>query len=245
MFAEINKSAIKAGKARGWCLLVLTTALFALLSADAGAFTLDVAGCDANNQCNTPVSGFKWLLEEDNTNQSQPGVRTGSSIGLDIHNSYAPVVSKGSSATSTADIDVPEPGKRYFISVLPDSGYAMSGMSFDGGQNSVTVKVHQFPIPTAQISVLVFQDHNPINNVPDMGEAGLADFSVILFDLGGQMSQDVFGNPLGTTYDALGNVLVLGNGEIITDADGKALIKTQTQRYRMGPDRHYRGHARH
>ena len=52
---------------------------------EAEGFTLDVIGCDAANTCNVTVGGFRWLLEEDNTVQSPPGVRVPDSIGLSIH----------------------------------------------------------------------------------------------------------------------------------------------------------------
>ena len=50
---------------------ISAAALFSLffLSTGVQAFTVNVVGCDADNNCNLPVSGFRWLLEEDNTNQ--------------------------------------------------------------------------------------------------------------------------------------------------------------------------------
>lgn len=189
------------------------------------AFTLNVVGCDSSNTCNLPVSGFRWLLEEDNTTQSPPGVRVGNSISLTIHNSHAPVTAKGEVVGSSATITAPDASKRYYLSVLPDSGFTLSGISIAAGQSSATVYVHQYPIPTAQISVFVFKDHDPINNIPDAAEVGLEGFSLLVFDQAGQMSQDAFGNPLGTTYDSNGTVTGIGTGVIKTDATGNALIK--------------------
>ena len=68
--------------------------------------------------------------------------------------------------------------------------------------------VQSSPLVAAQIVVLAFEDNHPINGEPDQdGEAGLAGFSVRINDgggrygqIGGQVSVDVFGNPLGTTY---------------------------------------------
>lgn len=207
--------------------LVTILAAFVLLFAPlvVSAFTLNVVGCDASNNCNLPVSGFRWLLEEDNTIQSPPGVRVPDSIGLSIFNSHAPVSSQGAVVGSSATIAVPNPSQRYFISVLPDSGFSMSGTSVAVGQATVTVYVHQYPIPTAQISVFVFQDHDPINNAPDLEEPGLEGFTLLVFDQGGQMSLDALGNALGTTYNPDGSVLTPGTGIIRTGPDGKALIK--------------------
>jgi large repetitive protein len=99
--------------------------------------------------------------------------------------------------------------------VLPQSGYQMGGAQVRPGQTSVTVTVNPQPIPTAQISVFAFNDNQPLNNAPDLPqEQGLAGFSVLLFEpagsygiAGGQVSQDAYGNPLGTTYNADGSVM--------------------------------------
>jgi hypothetical protein len=193
------------------------------------AFTLNVVGCDSSNTCNLPVSGFRWLLEEDNTIQTPPGVRVGNSISLSIHNSHAPVVATGEvSGTSTTTIAAPNPSQNYVISVLPASGFSLGGTTIAAGQATANVYVHQYPIPTAQISVFVFKDHDPINNIPDAVEVGLPNFTILVFDQAGQMSQDAFGNPLGTTYNADGTVLAIGTGVITTDATGNALVKYLT-----------------
>jgi hypothetical protein len=172
---------------------------FALIGQnDAYAFTVNVV--DTNGDA---VSGFRWLVEEDNTNQSPPGIRVPDSIGVDIHKSHAPVVASGSSAGSSASITTDvhgtplDPAKRYYVSVLPNSGYTLGGIGVAPGQASATAVVHALPLPTAQVSVLVFEDHNTINNVFDQGERGLGGFTITLSDMGGPLSQDAFGNPLG------------------------------------------------
>lgn len=209
-----------------WSLVLLVVLLMgALIEPVAQAFMLNVVDQN-NNPINTT---FRWLLEEDNTNQPVPGLAVADSIGVDIHKSHAPVIAKGQSRSADAFVDVPA-DKRYMVSVLSDSGYAMGGASVAIGQNSVTVYVNPLPIPTAQISVLVFKDHNSINNAFDNpAEPGLADFTITISDAGGQVMQDVFGNPLGTTYavDEMGNPVVdiMGTGEIKSDANGEALIK--------------------
>jgi hypothetical protein len=209
--------------------LITAAALIGLLfqAASVQAFTLNVVGCDANNNCSVAVGGFRWLLEEDNTTQSPPGVRVGNSIGLDVHNSHAPVAAKGSATGGSASIAVPDAAKRYYVSVLPEAGFSISGAMVEVGATAVTVKVHQHPLPTAQISILVFKDHNPIDNTPNLGEVGIAGASIKIFDQAGQMSQDGCGNPLGTTYSAgdCASVLSMGNGTILTDANGQAYIK--------------------
>lgn len=217
-------------------LLLLSCILCLVMVNDANALTLTVTGCDATNNCATPVAGFRWLLEEDNTNQKTPGIRVPDSISLDIHNSHAPVVCTGTGVTIDATVcplgDFAN--KRYYITVLPDAGYTLGGNQIAAGQSGVTVYVHQHPIPTAQISVIVFKDHNPINNILDAGEAGIGGSAVLLFDTAGAMSTDVFGNPLGTLYRNNDiNQPIIGSGALTTctqaEVDAYALAANKTE----------------
>jgi uncharacterized repeat protein (TIGR01451 family) len=129
--------------------------------------------------------------------------------------------------------------KRYFVSIAAE-GFQMGGapVVFSGSGTTATatatVYLNQYPVPPAQISIFVFNDNNPINGAPDLPvENGLAGFHVRLIEAGGtygqsggEVTQDAFGNPLGTTYsDDQGTVLQRGSGIIRTNADGVALIK--------------------
>ncbi len=212
--------------------VILVSFLFglwgALLPGDSHAFTLNVV--DGNG--NPITGGFRWLLEEDNTVVAVPGAVVNNSIGLTIHKSHAPVITKGNSGgASSSNVGV-APSMRYFVSVLPDSGYANGGTVVDVGQGTVTVTVHSLPLPTAQISVLAFMDQNPINNGKDEHEEGLGGCTVFIADVGGQLSQDAFGNPLGTQYQfdpATGNPILDVNGDPIVTVMGTGLITTLTQ----------------
>jgi len=192
-------------------------------------------------------SGFRWLLEEDNTNQTPPGVSTASSLSLDIHKSYAPPVAAGSSASGSTSLTVPDPTQPYFISAMPDSGYTIGGASVPAGADAVNVIVTKYDIynqafpntagiPTAQVSVLVFEDNASINNAPDLpNEQGLEGFDIIIMDNAGRVMQDAFGNMLGTTYTEVCDgavppnctveVQTPGNGIIRSDINGEAYIK--------------------
>jgi hypothetical protein len=206
-------------------LLFLTCAFFWAGRAD--AFILNVVGADGGN-----VGSYRWLLEEDVTYKVNPAVTDPDPLAVNFHKSYMPVASKGTGTGST-DITV-DTAKHYFVSVLPDSGYAMGGAQVPPGvvDQIITVTVQELPLPTAQITILVFED-TTINGIPDIPEEqGLEGFDILLFDAGGrygvsggQVSQDAFGNPLGTTYDTNGNVLTTGTGIIKTGADGSAAIK--------------------
>ena len=201
-----------------WCLLISVCLL--VTAGVSQAFTLKVVDQNGN-----PVKGFRWLVEEDTTYEVIPGAIVSDSPGVNIHKSYAPVVRTGHTVGAQAGVGVPAT-KRYAVTVLPDEGHALGGANVKAHQGSVTVIVQTYPIPTAQISVLAFHDNNPINNTPDQPfEEGLADFSLLVFDQFGQISQDAFGNPLGTTYNADGTVNVIGTGVIRTDANGQAFVK--------------------
>ena len=204
---------------------LITAFLVSLLWAgSAAAFTFTVVDGQG-----VPVTNYRWIVQEDTTYKVVPGAMVQDPLSVRFHRSYAPVIAAGNSANPTSAVPSTKP---YFLSVLPDSGFAMGGASVEVGQNFVQVVVQKTPIPTAQISVFVFEDSHPINNAPDLPqERGLGGFSIQLFDAGGRygvsggrMSQDAFGNPLGTTY-ANGNVLKMGDGTIKTDSNGVALIQ--------------------
>ena len=217
-----------------WSLVIMMTWIpIVFFQSRANAFTLSVV--DDSGVAFT--QGFRWLVEEDTTHPVDPGTHVSDSLSVSIHKSYAPVVltgSKNSSASNSVSINVPGT-KRYAVSVLANkSGYTMGGTNVAIGQNQVTVTLHKEPLQTAQISVFVFYDNTPINNAPDVPfEPGLANFSIIIYDQLGQMSQDAFGYPLGTEFtpgcdvSTLGDACVttMGNGVILTDATGNAVVR--------------------
>lgn len=241
-------------------LAVLLTTGLLFQAASAWALTVEVVGHNrAPDQTTetgtTPVTGFRWVLQEDATIPVTPGVAPPPGVAPmagRLHTSHMPVIASGYStpgdlAALSAAID---PTQRYYLSVLPYSGYAMGGGPIAAGQTDITIDVNGYPLPTAQISVLVFKEIN-INGAPDFPQEeaasqgiDLSDFSILLFDAagqygvaGGQVLEDAFGNPLGTTYvhnlsgipvlnpDGSPMVDVLGSGVIKSDAGGNALIE--------------------
>jgi hypothetical protein len=191
------------------------------------------------------ASGFRWLLEEDNSYVTTPGVATPNAamgavpgdpsytLAVNVHHSHAPVVCAGDTQPANAAdpppaAPVPGPSfvvidasncpgfsstKRYLVSVLPwhttpagaspnaQRGATMSGRPIAPGQRNSTVVVHGHPVPTGQITVVVFWDNQPTNAAYDQpAETGLPGFDLIVTDPVGKVLQDAFGNPLGTTY---------------------------------------------
>ncbi|MFH0726741.1 MAG: hypothetical protein V2B19_10395 [Pseudomonadota bacterium] len=216
-----------------YVLLTFLACIGLLFSLNAHALSLNVQGVNG-----IPIAGgYHWTIEEDRTyhvpldgnNNPVPDPNT---LSVSFHSSYMPVVASGDESSAFPALD---PAKYYYVSVIPKTSgsYSIGGAPFKGGAGSVAVTLNQLPLPTAQITIFVFNDNFPINNAPDLPEEqGLAGFSIILEDGGGRYGMsagtqmmDAFGNPLGTTYNPDGSVAVMGTGVIVTDVNGEATIK--------------------
>ena len=255
-----------AHKAALGCSLLFASVL-AVSTAQAQQVNINVVTPDPlNPSILLPVDGFRWLIEEDTTWDIKPGVPTGKNLSTGFHSSYSPLAAKGESAIGNAtpvissDLDA---AKRYYISVTPHAGYTIGGAEIKAGATTVDVVVNPLPLPTAQISILVFEDFSPINgaadfpeedpslsvnpgriNDPDGGSFDPTQFRILLEEAGGRygatggaVTQDAFGNALGTEYeydvdgnavldiDGTPNILTPGSGVINPAADGSVLIK--------------------
>ncbi|MGC9357235.1 MAG: hypothetical protein ACP5GX_05190, partial [Anaerolineae bacterium] len=141
-----------------------------------------------------------------------PGVRTVPG--------WAPVYTQGDQddLNETVGIDLP-PGD-YLISVMAD-GYKVDGEHFTvplPEPGLITVAVHPLPLPPAQMVIKVFDDRAMTNGQYDAPvEAGLEGFRAILNDIAGEITTDVFGNPICSEYERD------GNGDIIYDGDGNPI----------------------
>ncbi len=237
---------------------VLGGALMALSSTLSQAITIEVVRPDGT-AINVP---FRWVLQEDKTWDVVPGVTgtlavppttRGDTLSLKFHRSHMPVVESGQTANvngTAATTTTLAADKRYFLSVLPNSVggtgedrgtpvFQMAGVPIRAINGTipanVRVIVNPTPIQTAQISVLVYHDSNPINNAPSAvgtQEYGLCGWDVHMYDAGGtygasggRVGFDAFGNPLGTTYLPNGDVDVIGQLVIKTDPNGVYRIK--------------------
>lgn len=237
---QMARSAVFGRSAQKWYWLMaaLLTAGFVFTP---GARALEVNLVDgADKPLNIP---YRFTIERDDTYHHVPGVSGDadptSALSLNFDKSYMPLVLTGNSVDDAIALAgfTGEADAHYFISVLPtDPGaYNMGGAPIRPEQTSVTVRLNSLPTPTAQISVFVFQDMNPINNVPDLpAERGLAGFEIELAEAGGRFGAN--GGPI--TQDAFGEQLVNAaldgiddpgqdatRGRIVTNEHGIAIIK--------------------
>jgi hypothetical protein len=202
------------------------------VSQDALAVSLRVVDAETG----APIARYRWLVNLDNTNQADPrNPDFTSSLSVTIAKSHSPVLASGTSFNAGRLQRLPA-SLRYVISVYAP-GYNMSTGYVDVGQALVTVRLVPYPLPLAQITVLAFHDNHPINSAPDVPtEEYLEGFRVALFDQGGEMGVDYWGNALGTTYlrDAAGEYVLDGEGNVqietlgtglATDVNGECTIK--------------------
>ena len=160
-----------------------------------------------------------------------PGVRT--------IPGWAPIYTQGDQddLNETVGIDLP-PGK-YLISVLAD-GYKVDGEHFTVPLEEpglITVAAHPLPLPPAQMVIKVFDDRAMTNGQYDAPvEQGLAGFRALINDIAGEITTDIFGNPLCSEYerevngdiifDPEGNPIPIpgSGGECLSDAEGNITI---------------------
>ncbi|MDY0041300.1 MAG: SdrD B-like domain-containing protein, partial [Desulforhabdus sp.] len=201
----------------------------------------------------TPITEYQFMINIDNTgdpldetgcnpyledgvtrnpdypdNCNLPGIRTVPA--------WAPIYIQGDETllNSTATLTLPD-GK-YLISVTAD-GFKLDGVHFsvptdDGegdGVATLEVGMHPFPLPPASMVIQVFEDSQMTNGQFDAGsENGLAGFRASINDIAGEITTDLYGNPLCTTYITdpdTGEMIVdvLGTG-CYSDADGLITI---------------------
>ena len=245
----------------GCTALVLGLAFGQVASAATINLTVEQSGTTGPGLAGTAtvssVTGFRYLVEEDTTHKPDLNVPSAlkNSLAFEFHKSHNPVATdaggigiSGTSTGSTATIVVPD-NKNYFISIVPFNDGAVGGGAVTMGAVDVdtTIRVNSFPIPTAQISIRVFEDNNPVNGAIDIDERFISHsyvngqkvpFAIKLFDpagqygaAGGRINMDAYGNPLGTEYGIAGNITSLPadtgiNGFVLTpDDNGYIVVK--------------------
>ena len=164
-----------------------------------------------------PITDFEFLVNADNTGDTSPHQATGvcspsyvpppgepgypESCPWTSVNSAAdasPIVAQGNQATLAGGLNLPD--GRYLISMRAD-GYKLGGahftMPFDG---AVQVELQPQPLPDSTVRGQVFEDMAPTNGAYDNGDQPIEGWMGHLNDLLGEVTTDVYGNPLCTTY---------------------------------------------
>ena len=182
-----------------------------------------------------PVTVYKYLINVDNTGNpgqdrnagchpSDPGYPdTCDWPSIREVPGAAPIYTQGDQSDFSAG-GLTLPDGKYLISVMAD-GFKLGGAHFSIPlAGPLTVQLQPHPLPPATIRIKVFEDISPVNGQFDApAEAGLAGFTAVINDTVGQISTDVFGNPLCTTYDSAGEP----NGQtncLVSDANGDIVI---------------------
>ena len=163
-----------------------------------------------------PITNFKYIINIDNTGTTtqRPDPNTGAPptactpadpgypascewVSIAGAASNSPIYTQGDQSDFPLDL----PDGRYLISVIAD-GYRLDGAHFTVPMNGpVTVSLQPFPLPDATIRAFVFEDISPTNGAPDVpAENGLAGFVGHIADYIGEVTTDVYGNPLCTRY---------------------------------------------
>ncbi|MBI5566319.1 MAG: IPT/TIG domain-containing protein [Chloroflexi bacterium] len=195
-----------------------------------------------------PVTTYQFMINVDNTGDPQQARETGCAPenpgypdscdwpSIRAVPGAAPVFTQGDNTTlnETTGFDLPD-GK-YLITVLAD-GYKIDGAHFSVPLESpgiVEVGVQPHPLPPATMRIKVFEDITSTNGQFDApGESGLAGFRASINDILGEITVDVFGNPLCTEYAANGDPLPGNTGAcLVSDANGDIAIPN------LGPNRY-------
>jgi large repetitive protein len=182
-------------------------------------------------ETNNVINNFDFVINEDNVGDpddpnNMPSIRPGAS--------HSPVVMSGDQSNAN---NLSLPDGKYLVSVDAE-GYKLGGKHFTDPAGQITVLLQPEPLPLSKIRLHVFHDVHPVNGEDDVPtEKGLGGFDIVIEDALGEVSQDYFGNPLGTQYkkdangevilDADGNPTPIPNtgGQIRTDANGDAVIE--------------------
>jgi hypothetical protein len=213
------------------------------------------------------VPDFQYLVSNDNTGTTEqrspapgtgcaatdpgyPGTCQWPSIQEVPHASTIYTQGDQDDVTGAGSLDLPD--GRYLVSVLAD-GYKIDGVHVTMPLTSsapVVVEVQPNPLPDSTLRAQVFADVAPTNGTLDPGDNGLAGFVGQINDYLGEVSTDVYGNPLCTTYvgedpvthqipladldtDMLPVVETVG-GQCVSDSDGLLTIPhLGTNRYAL------------
>ena len=191
--------------------LLVTAEVSAPSPAAAAGNTMDSTNFSVVEEGGGTIANYQFVINLDNTGTTSQKTPDGACSPTDANypescpwtsngtKSNAPVVTTGDQSDIAAGFDLPD--GRYLISVLAD-GHEIDGAHFSVPfTGPVTVSMVATPVKTATIQAAVFEDISPVNGAPDLpAEHGLAGFRGGLLDYLGDVTTDVFGNPLCTVY---------------------------------------------
>ena len=192
-------------------------------AAPSDVLTLDVASARTEPRAfggagvseGDPITDYKFLINENTIGGTEVRTPTGACTPTGGDTSYpdnctwtslnaapdaTPIVAQGDQVDLAGGMTLPDGD--YLISILAD-GYKLDGAYFSiplPDESAVPVGLQPFPLPDSTVRGLVFKDVAPTNGAFDNGDVLLAGFEGHLFDTLGEISTDVYGNPLCTTY---------------------------------------------
>ena len=177
------------------------------------------------------ITEYQFIINEDNTGETRTDRYTGGCAPFwdeeeTIPNpdypatcdwpsiagiaSWSPIVTQGDETILSDNTTLTLQPGRYLISVIAD-GFKLDGQWFtipmeedvnNPGVATVNVSMQPLPLPTASLVIKVFEDNGLPNSAADVpAEAGLAGFEGHLGDIGGDVTNDVYGNPICTEYE--------------------------------------------
>ncbi len=184
-----------------------------------------------------PVTSYKFLINEDNTGSTATRSPSGPCAASapnypancdwpsirELPHTTAPIVAQGTDA-DLADGLAGLPDGKYLISVLAD-GYKLDGAHFSVPFTTtapVVVEVQPNPLPDATLRAQVYRDEATTNGAIDNSEDGLAGFQGHINDTLGEVTTDVYGNPLCTTYVGEKADFTIPAGSL--DSDGAPVV---------------------
>jgi hypothetical protein len=213
-----------------------------------------------------PITQYRFIINEDNTGDPwqarYPDCSRYTDASLTVVNaaypadcnwpsiaavaSSSPIVTQGDDSILSEATNLTLPDGKYLISVIAD-GFRIDGQWFTlpmeesalgSGVATVNVAMQPLPLPTATARIRVFEDNALPNSAPDPAtERGLAGFAGHIGDWGGEITTDIYGNPLcteyqpgsgpnGYAYDADGLPIPIEGtgGHCLSDANGDIVI---------------------
>ena len=171
-----------------------------------------------------PIANFKFIINVDDTGttaQRSPATGSGCAANdpgypascdwpsIREPSGWAPIYAQGTQ-DDLAGLTIPD--GRYLISVIAD-GYKIDGAHFcvavsgpvrgcDTPLNGpLAVELQPNPLPDGTLRAFVFEDNASTNMGYDTGETLLAGFVGHIVDTLGEVTTDVYGNPLCTKYE--------------------------------------------